>query len=322
MGSAASPELPNLLNLIGNPYWLTLTADIIRLGGGPAGSRNQLLATWVNHVSTCTSAPGAEEEEESAPRLSAEVLQALAMRRSNCIARLGMERSSGVPVGASVVQAHSQRVRRVLLGEESPFLEKEQLLVAERHAPARCSGSNTTGCKLFLSRGATTTLRQRERADERLEAGAAGIVDCAITVCFAATPSRRCRPGRSGTRGGGAARRGTGPDVHDGLSALRRLTPFLLQGRPGARRASRTRIAPTPCGGAERVAFGRPSPPPNTHCRKHLIGPPRRPTTARWYPFPRQRGSWNGTDQNTRSELRRSTCSNTPSADRIRTFRG
>lgn len=130
------PELPNLLNLIGNPYWLTLTADIIRLGGGPAGSRNQLLATWVNHVSTCTSAPGAEDEEESAPRLSAEVLQAF----GDATFKLYRKAGDGAVIRRSQwAQALSKQIPNesvaYLLGDESPFLEKEQLLVAERHAP-------------------------------------------------------------------------------------------------------------------------------------------------------------------------------------------
>ncbi len=122
------PELPNLLNLIGNPYWLTLTADIIRLGGGPAGSRNQLLATWVNHVSTCTSAPGAEDEEESAPRLSAEVLQAF----GDATFKLYRKAGDGAVIRRSQwARALSKRIPNesvaYLLGDESPFLEKEQL---------------------------------------------------------------------------------------------------------------------------------------------------------------------------------------------------
>jgi len=130
------PELRNLLRLIGNPYWLTRTADVIQYGGGSADSRAQLLATWVGHVSARASAPSRTEDREAGPEISAEVLRAF----GDATLKLYRKAGDGAVIRRSRwIRTLSKRVPAetiaFLVSDESPFLEKEQLLVAERHSP-------------------------------------------------------------------------------------------------------------------------------------------------------------------------------------------
>ena len=130
------PELRNLLSLMGNPYWLARTVDVIEFGGGPADSRAQLLSTWVGHVSARATMPGPADEQTRSADLTPEVMRVFADATLKLYRRTGdgaaIKRSQWIRVLSKRVPQESLEC---LLGDESPFLEKEQLLAPERRAP-------------------------------------------------------------------------------------------------------------------------------------------------------------------------------------------
>jgi len=132
------PERQGLLELAGNPFWLVRMADIFRVGGHLPDNRGQVLASWVACMRTqeaqgeeaAFEAPESEGSEadwlpafgDAALKLSRQYGDSAVIKRS----RLRNMLSRSVPKGA---------FDDVLLTEQSAFLDGEELLLGDRHAP-------------------------------------------------------------------------------------------------------------------------------------------------------------------------------------------